>query len=129
MSNNITAFCCNYTLSASEGALKQEGLIPDNVTIQPLPCTGRLEIKDLLDAFVNGARAVVVVGCEKDSCHNLKGSVRAEKRVKYVKGMLKELGMSSELIEMYFAPRKGAEPLIMAVTEMSQRIRVSRGEF
>lgn len=123
MSNNITAFCCNYTLSASEDALKHEGLIPENVTIRLLPCTGRLEIKDLLDAFVDGAKAVVVVGCEKDSCHNLKGSVRAEKRVKYVKEMLKELGMSSDLIEMHFVPRKGSEPLIRAVTEMGQRIK------
>ncbi len=121
--SNIIAFCCNYTLSASEEALKQEGLMPDNVTIRLLPCTGRLEIKDLLDAFVEGAEAVVVVGCEKDSCHNLKGSVRAEKRVKHVKGMLKELGMSSDLVEMYFAHRKGSEPLIRAVIEMNQRIK------
>lgn len=123
MSNNIIAFCCNYTLSASEQALKQGGLMPEGVTIRPLPCTGRLEIKDMLDAFVSGAKGVVVVGCEKDACHNLKGSVRAEKRVKHVKGILKELGMSADLIEMYFAPRKGSEPLIKAVEEMSQRIK------
>ncbi|MEZ0328584.1 MAG: hydrogenase iron-sulfur subunit [Dissulfuribacterales bacterium] len=123
MSNNIIAFCCNYTLSVSEQALKQGGLISEGVTIRPLPCTGRLEIKDLLDAFVSGAKGVVVVGCEKDACHNLKGSVRAEKRVKHVKGILKELGMSADLIEMYFAPRKGSEPLVMAVEEMSQRIK------
>ncbi|MDD3553413.1 MAG: hydrogenase iron-sulfur subunit [Deltaproteobacteria bacterium] len=123
MSNRITAFCCNYTLSASEAALKKEGLIPEGVTLRPLPCTGRLEIKDLLNAFVEGAEAVVVVGCEKDACHNLKGSVRAEKRVKHVKGMLKELGMSPDLIEMHFAPRKASEPLIRAVEEMSQRLK------
>lgn len=123
MSNNITVFCCNYTLSSSEEALKQEGLIPEDVTIRPLPCTGRLEIKDMLDAFVEGAKGVVVVGCEKELCHNLKGSIRAEKRVKHVKGMLKELGMSADLIEMYFAPRKASEPLVKAVEEMGQRIK------
>ncbi len=119
--SNIKGFCCNYTLSVDLDALKKEGLVPEGLEIERLPCTGRLEVPELLDAFTEGADAVFVVGCQVDKCHNLSGSYRASKRVKYAKKILEELDMDPGRVEMFFADRGETEPVVEAARVMSER--------
>jgi len=119
--NRIKGFCCNYTLSVEPDALKSEGLIPENVEIERLPCTGRLEVSELLDSFTQGVSAVFVVGCQLDKCHNLSGSRRASKRVSQAKKILEELEMDPGLVEMFFADRGETEPVVQAARLMSER--------
>jgi coenzyme F420-reducing hydrogenase delta subunit len=119
--SRIKGFCCNYTISVDIDTLKREGLVPEGVEIERLPCTGRLEVPHLLDAFTDGADAVFVVGCEQDKCHNLSGSRRAEKRVGYCKKLLQELDMEPGLVEMFFAGRGETEPVVEAARIMAQR--------
>ena len=70
-----------------------------------------------------GADAVYVVGCPVDSCHNVKGSQRAAKRVGAVKQALSELGVEAERIEMFHLER-GFHPEFIAVAqEMDQKIK------
>ncbi len=117
----IKAICCNYTLSVEPEALKSEGLVPEDVEFERLPCTGRLEVPHLLDAFTAGASAVFVVGCELDKCHNLSGSRRASRRVAQAKKILEELDMDPGLVEMFFAGRGETEPVVEAARIMSAR--------
>jgi len=118
----IVAFCCNYTATVAPETLREAGLIPEGLEIRKLACTGRIEIPALLDAFTNGAEAVFVAGCLENECHNLSGSRRAEKRVKYTKGILKELYIDPSRLEMFFVNRAETEPIIAAVREMTGRI-------
>jgi len=120
--NRIKGFCCNYTLSVEPDALKSEGLIPENVEIERLPCTGRLEVSELLDSFTQGVSAVFVVGCQLDKCHNLSGSYRASKRVKYAKKILEELDINPDCVEMFFAGRGETEPVVEAARIMASRV-------
>ncbi len=120
--SRIKGFCCNYTLSVEPAALVEEGLVSDDVELERLPCTGRLEVPDILDAFTNGASAVFVVGCQIDKCHNLSGSRRAAKRVEQVKKILGELDMDQGLVEMFFAGRGETEPIVEAARQMASRI-------
>ncbi len=119
--SKIKGFCCNYTLSVDIDALIQEGLVPEDLEIERLPCTGRLEVPQLLDAFTDGAEAVFVVGCQLDKCHNLSGSYRASKRVKYAKKILEELDIDPDRIEMFFADRGETEPVVEAARIMASR--------
>ncbi len=119
--SKIKGFCCNYTLSVEVDALKEEGLVPEDLEIERLPCTGRLEVPEILDAFTKGAEAVFVVGCQVDKCHNLSGSYRASKRVKYAKKILEELDMDPDLVEMFFAGRGETEPVVEAARTMASR--------
>lgn len=120
--SKIKGFCCNYTMSVDIDALKEEGLVPQGLEICRLPCTGRLEVPDILDAFTDGAEAVFVVGCQVDKCHNLSGSYRASKRVKYAKKILEELDISPELVEMFFADRGQSEPIVEAARIMASKV-------
>ncbi len=115
----IQAFCCHYTSqqTCAEGGdgLKDTGF-PDNVVLSRVPCTGKLQVSSLLKAFEDGADAVYVVGCPIDSCHNVKGSQRAAKRVGAVKKALSELDIESERIEMFHLER-GFHPEFVAVAQ------------
>ncbi len=119
MSDIILGFCCNYTSSVDEDTLKKAGLVPDGLRIKRLPCTGKLEINTLLDAFEQGAEAVFVAGCQVDKCHNLSGSQRAAKRVGYAKKILEELGIDPARLEMFFVSRGETEPIVEAARHMS----------
>ncbi len=119
--SKIKGFCCNYTLSVDIEALIKEGLVPEDLEIERLPCTGRLEVPQLLDAFSDGAEAVFVVGCQLDKCHNLSGSYRASKRVKYAKRILEELDIDPDRVEMFFAGRGETEPVVEAARIMASR--------
>jgi len=122
----IRAFCCHYTSqqTCAEGGdgLKDTGF-PENVVLSRVPCTGKLQVSSLLKAFEDGADAVYVVGCPIDSCHNVKGSQRAAKRVGAVKKALSELGIESERIEMFHLER-GFHPEFVAVAkQMDERTK------
>ena len=121
--SKIKGFCCNYTISVDVDALKKGGLVPEGLEIERLPCTGRLEVPQILDSFTEGADAVFVVGCQMDKCHNLSGSYRASKRVKYAKEILKELDINPELVEMFFAKRGQSEPVVKAARLMESRTK------
>lgn len=125
--SRIKGFCCNYTLSVEPEALKSEGLISKNVVIERLPCTGRLEVPQLLDSFTEGCGAVFVVGCQLGKCHNLSGSRRASKRVAQAKKILDELDMDPSLIEMFFAGRGQTEPVVEAANLMAARASGEKG--
>jgi len=75
----------------------------------------------LLDAFGEGADAVFVAGCKIDTCHNKTGSLRASKRVRYAKGLIEELGIDPELLEMFFADRGSTGDVVEAIKEMEKR--------
>lgn len=125
----IVGFCCNYAGRVSEEALREAGLMPEGVVIERVPCTGRIEVTTLLDAFEAGADAVFVAGCEQGTCHNLSGSHRAQKKVGAAKGILAELDMSPGLVEMFFVPRGETGPLVTAVREMLIRVaEVEKGQ-
>ncbi|MFO8240958.1 MAG: hydrogenase iron-sulfur subunit, partial [Dissulfuribacterales bacterium] len=111
----IVVFCCNYTTSVSTDTLREAGLIPENLDVKKLPCTGRIEVSALLDAFEQGAEAVFVAGCRSDECHNLSGSRRAEKRVGYTKRLLAELDIDPDRVEMFFVHRGETQPIVDAV--------------
>ena len=98
----IIAFCCHYcafTAADLAGTMRQQ--YPPNIHIVRLPCTGKVDVNMLLQAFVDDADAVMVAGCEVGSCHFLEGNVRAKKRVANARLKLEEAGINPEKLEMF----------------------------
>ncbi len=123
---DIRAFCCHYT-SQQTCATGLEILevtgFPENILLNRVPCTGKLQVSALLRAFEEGADGVYVVGCPLDKCHNLKGSQRAAKRVGAVKKALRELAVEAERIEMFHLERGFHPEFVAAAHEMNKRIK------
>lgn len=66
-----------------------------------MPCTGRVDIIHLLNAFEDGADGVYVAGCLEGECHFSTGNIKARKKVAYVKKVLADIGMEPERVAMY----------------------------
>ena len=120
----ITAFSCSYCgymAADTAGALRQE--YPANVKLVRLPCTGKTDVKYVLDAFEHGADGVYIVGCPIGNCHHVRGNERAKKRVERAKKLLDDIGIGGGRLEMYFVSGGMGETFARVAREMTERIR------
>jgi len=63
-----------------------------------MPCSSKIEVHYILRILESGADAVEIVACPEKSCKFLVGSLRAEKRVEYVRGLLEKIGYTPERV-------------------------------
>jgi len=120
----IIAFCCHYcafTAADLAGTMRQQ--YPANVHIVRLPCTGKVHVNMLLQAFVDEADGVLVAGCEIGSCHFLEGNVRAKKRIALAKKKLEEAGINPEKLEMYHIPASEGPLFAQTAKEFTEKIK------
>ncbi len=99
----ITAFTCiycGYMAADTAGALRLK--YPPNVKLIRLPCTGKVDVRYILEAFEQGADAVCVLACPIGNCHHVHGNERATARVEYAKKLLDEIGLGSERLEIIY---------------------------
>jgi F420-non-reducing hydrogenase iron-sulfur subunit len=126
MSNSkprIVAFCCsNCASSAANVAQGMKKVLPENVKIVQVPCTGRIETLHLLKPFEEGADGVYVAGCQGDSCQYMEGISKASKRVAHVKKVLQEIDMESERIEVFELSASKGGRFVDVAYEMTERL-------
>jgi len=96
---------------------------PATIKLVKLPCTGKTDVRYLLEAFEQGADGVCVVGCPIGNCHHVSGNVRGLARVKYTKKLLDEIGLGGERLEMYFGSGGMGMTFANAVREITERVR------
>ncbi len=120
----ITAFYCiycGYMAADTAGALGVE--YPPNVKFLRLPCTGKTDIRYLLEAFEQGADGVYLVACPIGNCHHVRGNERGRARVQRAKRILDEIGLGGERLEMFFMSGSQAHAFAAAAQTMTERIR------
>jgi len=97
----VIAFCCRHcAYAAADLAGGKRAPYPTAVKIVELPCTGRMDVVNVLHAFEDGADGVLIAGCLSGRCHYLKGNLYARQRVDYVRGLLREIGLEPERARM-----------------------------
>lgn len=96
---------------------------PDTVRIIRMPCTGRVSVRDILEALINGADGVFVAGCMEGDCHYIRGNLRARQRVEYVKTLLEEINLEGGRVEMYNLSAGQGPRFAEIVREMTERIQ------
>ena len=97
----IVAFACHYcanTAADMAGTLRLE--YPANLKIVKVPCTGKVDTLHIMRALQKGADGVLVAGCLVGDCHFQKGNLRAAQRVTYVQGLLDQIGIGGQRVEM-----------------------------
>ncbi|MEK6574255.1 MAG: hydrogenase iron-sulfur subunit [Chloroflexota bacterium] len=124
MKEQIVAFCCHYCAYAAAdlaGSLRMQ--YPASVRVVKLPCTGKLDVQLVLDAFEHGADGVMVAGCLEGDCHYQQGNLNAKRRVNYVKTLLKEIGLEPDRVRMFNMSSAMGKQWAEAVTEMDDQVR------
>lgn len=120
----ITAFYCiycGYMAADTAGAMHLQ--YPANVKFIRLPCTGKTDIRYLLEAFEQGADGVYVVACPIGNCHHVRGNERGLARLKRAQKILDEIGLGGERLDMFFMSGSQAHSFVSAVDTMTERIR------
>ena len=120
----IVAFCCHfcaYTAADLAGTMRLQ--YPSNVRIIRIPCTGKVDVRHLLQAFEKGADGVYVAGCLEGDCHYLKGNFRAKKRVALAKQILEDAGIGGDRLEMYNMSAAMGPRFAEVAREMTEKIR------
>jgi F420-non-reducing hydrogenase iron-sulfur subunit len=120
----ILAFCCHYcAYAAADLAGSMRLQYPATVRMLRFPCTGKIEPNDILNAFERGIDGVFVAGCLKGGCHFVEGNIRARRRVERIQGMMREIGLEPERLEMYNLSSAEGGRFAEIVTEMSDRLK------
>ncbi len=120
----ITAFYCiycGYMAADTAGAMGVQ--YPANVKFVRMPCTGKTDIRYLLEAFEQGADGVYVVACPIGNCHHVRGNERGLARLQRAQKILNEIGLGSDRLEMFFMSGSQAHTFASAVEKMTDRIR------
>lgn len=118
----IVAYCCHYCAYAAAdlaGVLRLR--YPPDIRIVEIPCTGRLDILEVLHAIEHGADGVMVAGCLEGDCHFQAGNLNARRRVTRVKDLLTAIGLEPERIEMFNLSSAMGRQFADYALEMSQQ--------
>jgi len=68
--DKIVILACERSAALAAGTL----VLPDNITLIPIPCACRISSDVILRALLNGASKVIVSGCHEENCRSLEGS-------------------------------------------------------
>ena len=120
----ITAFYCIYCgfmAADTAGALRVQ--YPANVKFVRLPCTGKTDIRYILEAFEKGADGVYVVACPIGNCHHVRGNERGQARVNRARDILESVGLEGERLGMFFMSGSQARTFAAAAHTMTERVR------
>ncbi len=97
----VVAFCCRHcAYAAADLAGGARIAYPSAIRIVELPCTGRVDVLEVLHAFEAGADGVLVAGCLPGTCHYITGNLHARQRVDTVVRLLRQIGLEHERARM-----------------------------
>jgi coenzyme F420-reducing hydrogenase delta subunit len=98
---DVVAFCCRHcAYAAADLAGGARIAYPSAIRIVELPCTGRVDVLEVLHAFEAGTDGVLVAGCLPGACHYIKGNLHARQRVDAVDRLLEQIGLGDERARM-----------------------------
>jgi F420-non-reducing hydrogenase iron-sulfur subunit len=120
----IIAFCCSYcAYSAAALAGSKRLQYPAGVRIISIPCTGKLEMEHILEAFEKGIDGILIVGCLEGGCHFVEGNLRARKRSDKIRSILEEIGLGSERLKMVNLSDSMASAFVQHMHEATATIK------
>jgi F420-non-reducing hydrogenase iron-sulfur subunit len=97
----IVAFFCNWcTYTAADLAGTSRLPYPPNIKSIRVMCTGMVDPKYIIKAFLEGADGVLVSGCRPGDCHYINGNFKARRRIKLLKEILPQFGFDQQRLRL-----------------------------
>ncbi len=117
----FTCSYCSYMAADTAGALRLE--YPANIKLVRLPCTGKVDVRYILEAFEQGADGVYIVACPLGNCHHVRGNERGQARVARARQLLRSIGLEGERLDMFFVSGGQGATFAAVAHEMTERVR------
>ncbi len=119
----VLVFCCNFcAYAAADLAGSSRMQYPANVRIVHVPCSGKVEVQQILAAFDRGIDGVLVAGCLEGGCHFVEGNLRAKRRIASARRMLDDIGLGGERLRMVNLSASEAPTFVARVREMVETV-------
>jgi len=120
----IVAFFCNWcTYTAADLAGTSRLSYPPNIKIIRVMCSGMVDPQYIIKAFLEGADAVLVSGCNPGDCHYINGNYKARRRIKLLKEILPRFGFDAQRLKLTWIAASDGVLLAETLTDYTQRIR------
>jgi coenzyme F420-reducing hydrogenase delta subunit len=94
----VVLYCQHGICDQAKGAAWSQETDGLSVHAVMMPCSSKIEVPYILKMLESGVDAVEVVACPEKSCKLLTGSLRAEKRIDYIRGLLETIGYAPERV-------------------------------
>jgi F420-non-reducing hydrogenase iron-sulfur subunit len=88
-----------------------------------MPCSSKIEVSYILKILESGADAIEVVACPEKSCKQLVGSLRSERRIEYIRGLLEKIGYAPERVGISRKLSQSPEQLIDIARARADAVR------
>jgi len=120
----IIAFVCNWcTYTAADLAGTSRRKYPANVRMIRVMCTGMVDPKYILKAFLQGADAVLVSGCHPGDCHYINGNYKARRRIKLLHQILPQFGIARQRLRLTWIGASDGIQFAQTINTMVNEIR------
>ena len=120
----IVAFFCNWcTYTAADLAGTSRLSYPPNLRIIRMMCSGMVDPQFVIKAFLEGADAVLVSGCNPGDCHYINGNYKARRRVKLLKDILPQFGFEPERLRLTWIAASDGVLLAEVIQDLTEQIR------
>jgi len=97
----IIAMLCNWcTYTAADLAGTSRLAYAADVRLIRVMCTGMIDSKYILKAFLDGADGLFIGGCHPGDCHYINGNLKASQRLKGIRRILEQFGFESERLKL-----------------------------
>ena len=94
----VVLYCQHGICDQAKGSAWSQEVDGLSIRAVMMPCSSKIEVPYIMKILESGVDAVEIVACPEKSCKLLTGSLRAEKRVEYIRGLLKTIGYDPERV-------------------------------
>ncbi|MBN1551715.1 hydrogenase iron-sulfur subunit [bacterium] len=99
--NKMKVYCCEGSTRLLVDRFIADAKTPElPFDLQVLPCSGNIQIVELLTDVNKGYKRILVCTCHDENCLHLMGNQHAGKRVRYVNQMISSLGITDVSIQV-----------------------------
>ncbi len=105
----LTVFACENSAYPAATAAGLSGLkYAADIRLIRVPCAGKVDPREILQALECGADKVMILGCHPESCQYLHGSTRAARRIEWLNNALEKAGVDGKRV--VWGPLASVEP-------------------
>ncbi len=120
----IVAFLCNWcTYTAADLAGTSRLVYPANVKIIRMMCSGMVDPKYVVKAFLEGADGVLIGGCWPGDCHYINGNMKARRRVALLHEVIDQFGIGRDRLWLRWVAASEGNMFAEVVEEMTLKLR------
>lgn len=120
----IIALVCNWcTYTAADLAGTSRLDYPSDIKMVRLMCTGMIDAKYILKAFLDGADGVFIGGCHPGDCHYIDGNLKAKKRIEGVANLVEQFGFEKGRLRIEWIGASEGPEFQQHMTDFSESIR------